>query len=67
MTAVQEIIIAWIAMGMNIKGIAAALHLSEKTVAYHRSAIKKKLGFNDTARLVHWAVSRGLLNLNQTL
>ena len=67
MTAIQDLIIAWTAMGMNTKGMARSLHRSDKAVEWHRQNIKRKLGFNDPARLTHYAIQNRLVELNQTV
>ena len=67
MTALQDIIIAWIAMGLNRKAIADRLHRSIKTVDWHLDVIDGKLGFHDMARLTHWAITHKLVKLNQTI
>jgi len=67
MTAIQDIIICWTAMGMNTKGMAEVLKRSPKTVEFHQRKIRLKLGFNDPARLTHFALSHKLVKLNQTV
>lgn len=67
MNARQELIIAFIAMGMGRKECAAAIKLSRKCVEWHLDKIKRALGFNDPARLTHYALSRKLVRLNQTV
>ena len=67
MTACQTVIVAWIAMGMNRKDIAMRLHRTIKAVEWHCAEIERKLGFNDPARLTHWAISHKLVELNQTV
>ncbi len=41
--------------------IAAALHLSEKTVEWHVSNVLRKLGFRTRSELAVWAVRVGLV------
>ena len=67
MTPIQEIIISWVAMGMSRKEIASVLHRAPHTVEWHLDKIKRKLGFNDAARLTHLAISRKLVKLNETV
>lgn len=67
MTPIRDIIIAWVAMGMSRKEIAHALHLALPSIEWHLAIIKRKLGFNDPARLTHYAISTKLINLNQTV
>jgi DNA-binding NarL/FixJ family response regulator len=42
--------------GKTTKEVAAALHISGKTVAAHRAAIKQKLDLVDAPSLIHYAV-----------
>lgn len=66
MTARQDIVIMGVAMGMPQKNIAAMLGLSVKGVESHLAKIRRKLGFNDAARLTHYAISRGIVTLGVT-
>ena len=43
------------------KEIAEILHLSEKTVEYHRANAMQKLGMRDRVELVRYAIRRGLI------
>lgn len=49
-------VLQMIGSGTSTAGIAAALHLSIKTIETHRAHIKEKLGFKDGAELVRFAV-----------
>ncbi len=42
--------------GKNTREVAEALHLSVKTIETHRAHIKEKLGFQDAAEMVKFAV-----------
>ena len=44
LTVQEDLIVAWRAMGLCHKQIAALLHRSEKVVSWHLGNIKKKLG-----------------------
>jgi DNA-binding NarL/FixJ family response regulator len=46
--------------GENPTGIAERLHLSVKTVSTHKTRILEKMGMENTADLVRYAVERGL-------
>lgn len=46
--------------GLTSREIASRLHLSEKTVETHRSAVAQRLGIRDLAGLVRYAVRVGL-------
>jgi DNA-binding NarL/FixJ family response regulator len=67
LTVQEDLIVAWRAMGLCHKQIAALLHRSEKVVSWHLGNVKRKLGYNDVARLTHLAISRKLVKLNETV
>jgi len=50
-----------LAAGRSPTEIAAALHLSVKTVSTHKTHIQEKLGIGSTAELVRYALANGLL------
>jgi DNA-binding NarL/FixJ family response regulator len=50
-----------IAEGHSVAAIAAALSLSQKTVANYQTLIKEKLGATTTAALVHVALRHGVI------
>lgn len=60
-------IIALIAEGCSYTRIADRLCLSAHTVATHRKNIMQKLGVNNTAALVLYAVKNGLVSPNKYL
>jgi DNA-binding NarL/FixJ family response regulator len=49
-----------IAEGMSTKKIAEELHLSVKTIEWHRSQLMKKVHLTSVAELVKYAISEGL-------
>lgn len=49
-----------IAEGMPTKGIAKELHLSVKTIEWHRSQLMKKVHLTSIAELVKYAITEGL-------
>ncbi len=49
------------ARGLYLKEIADKLGISDKTVSVHKSNIFKKLGINNTAELVTYAIKMGLV------
>ena len=49
-----------IAAGERLTDIAAALHLSIKTVSTHKTRIQNKLGLGSTATLIRYAIDKGL-------
>jgi DNA-binding CsgD family transcriptional regulator len=44
-----------------VKEIATRLHLSPKTVDFHRGDIYKAVGVNSAVLLVRWLIREGLL------
>lgn len=60
-------IIELIAEGCSYTNIAQRLHLSAHTVTTHRKKIMQKLGVNNTAAVVLYAVKNGLVSPNKFL
>jgi DNA-binding NarL/FixJ family response regulator len=54
-------ILQLIAEGKSRKEVAYALSISEKTVAFHRTNLKHKLGLATTAQLTRYALDEGLV------
>jgi two-component system nitrate/nitrite response regulator NarL len=50
-----------IAGGMTAKEMSGVLHISVKTVEYHKAAIMKKLELRTTAELAVYAYQQGLV------
>jgi DNA-binding NarL/FixJ family response regulator len=53
-------VLQMIGEGMTMRQIAAAMHISQKTVEAHREHIKQKLHLQSGAELLRYAVIRGL-------
>lgn len=53
--------------GLTVGDIAAQLSVNQKTVANHQSAIKQKLGVENSAQLVLAAMKAGLVSLGPNL
>src|SRR5271170_8462378 len=49
------------AEGKSRKEVAYALAISEKTVAFHKNNLKRKLGLRSTAQLTRYAMDEGLI------
>ena len=58
-------ILLMVAQGATSGAIGEALHLSPKSVDTYRSRLMKKLGLNDIAALVKWALREGLISLDE--
>jgi len=58
-------ILLMVAQGATSNAIGEALHLSPKSVDTYRSRLMKKLGLNDIAGLVKWAIREGLISLDE--
>jgi DNA-binding NarL/FixJ family response regulator len=61
LTAREEQVVKLVAEAHTNAQIAAALHLSEKTVETHRGNVLRKLGMRDRVELVRYAIRRGLV------
>ena len=64
-----KLIVAFLAMGMTRKECAATLKLSVKTVDFYinnpdnPNSVQRVLGYYDPARLTHYALLTGLVEL----
>jgi DNA-binding NarL/FixJ family response regulator len=54
-------ILQMVAEGKSAKEVAHVLHISEKTVAFHKDNLKRKLGLRTTAELTKYALDEGLI------
>ncbi len=63
LTMRQREVLQLIAEGKNAKSIASILHISIKTVEFHRTRIMEELDLHSVAELTRYAVSEGLVNL----
>jgi DNA-binding NarL/FixJ family response regulator len=57
----QREVLQLIAEGRANKEIAALMHLSEKTVEYHKCAIRRELLLNSTAELTRFAIKHRII------
>lgn len=62
LTPRQREVLQLVAEGKTIKEISSALHISPKTVEFHKNAIMNEIGLRTTADLTRYAVSRGLVS-----
>jgi two-component system response regulator NreC len=58
----ESVVVSLIANGYTNKEIASQLSVSVRTVERHRTSIMNKLGLQNRAQLVSYAVRRGILN-----
>ncbi len=61
LTPRQREVLQLIAEGRANKEIAALMHLSEKTVEYHKSSIRRELLLNSTAELTRFAIKHRII------
>jgi DNA-binding NarL/FixJ family response regulator len=63
LTPRQREVLQLIAEGKSTRSIASMLHISIKTVEFHRTNIMEELNLHSTAELTRYAVSEGLVSL----
>lgn len=61
LTSREREVLQMLAEGRTAKEVAAALGLSPKTVAFHRSNVKRKLGLHKTVELIKRLVDEGFI------
>ena len=64
LTPRQREILQLLAEGLSAKEIASRLNVSVKTVDSHRAQLMERLGINDVAGLVRYAIKTGLTSLD---
>jgi DNA-binding NarL/FixJ family response regulator len=62
LTPRQREVLQLVAEGKTTKEISAVLHISPKTVEFHRNSLMDELGVRTTAELTRYAISRGIVN-----
>ncbi len=62
LTPRQKEVLQWVAEGKAVKEIANILHISPKTVEYHKSVLMEELGRRTTAELTRYAIENGIVN-----
>ncbi len=63
LTPRQREVLQLIAEGKGTRTIASILHISIKTVEFHRTRIMDELDLHSTAELTRYAIGEGLVNL----
>jgi DNA-binding NarL/FixJ family response regulator len=61
LTPRQEDVLRLLAEGLSMKQVADRLHVTPRTVAFHKYEIMKRRGLRTSAELVKLAIQRGLL------
>jgi DNA-binding NarL/FixJ family response regulator len=62
LTPRQREVLQLVAEGKSTKQIASMLHISTKTVEFHRNSLMDELGVRTTAELTRYALSRGIVS-----
>lgn len=62
LTPRQREVLQLIAEGKTAKEISAVLHISAKTVEFHRNCIMNELGLRTTAELTRYAIAQGMVS-----
>ncbi len=63
LTPRQREVLQLVAEGRSAKEIGAILHISTKTVEFHKSSIMDELGSRSTAELTRYALEHGLVGI----
>lgn len=63
LTPRQREVLQLIAEGKGVRSIASMLHISIKTVEFHRTRLMEELDLHSVAELTKYAVSEGLVSL----
>jgi DNA-binding CsgD family transcriptional regulator len=62
LTARQLQVLALLASGRSMKEVAALLHVTPRTVAFHKYRMMEQLHVESTAELVQFAVRHGVVS-----
>jgi DNA-binding NarL/FixJ family response regulator len=61
LTARERDVLRLLALGYTNREIACELHLSVRTVEFHRASMRRKLGLGARRELVRFAFAQGLV------
>ena len=62
LTVRQEEVLRFLAEGYSMKEIASALHITPRTVAFHKYKMMEVLGVETSAELIKYAITNGLVS-----
>ena len=62
LTPRQREVLQLVAEGKTTKEISSLLHISPKTVEFHRNSLMDELGVRNIAELTRYAISRGIIS-----
>ena len=65
LTRRERDVLCFLAHGMSSKQIAHEMHLAPKTIDHYRTALMSKLNIHEVAGLTRYAVSAGLVSIEQ--
>ena len=63
LTLRQREVLQLLAEGKSAKEIAKILHISARTVEFHKYNIMEHLGIKTSAELVHFAIKHGIVSI----
>jgi DNA-binding NarL/FixJ family response regulator len=61
LTGREEDVLRLLALGYTNREIAGELHLSVRTVEFHRASMRRKLGLGGRKELVRFALTNGIV------
>lgn len=61
LTLRQREVLQLVAEGHAAKSVADLLHISQKTVEFHKASMMRQLGLRSSAELIRYAISHGLV------
>jgi DNA-binding CsgD family transcriptional regulator len=63
LTPRQREVVQLLAEGKSMKQAASLLHITPRTVAFHKYRVMEQLGLNTSADLVRYAIRKRIVNL----
>ena len=65
LTPRQREVVQLLADGKSMKQAASILHITPRTVAFHKYRVMERLGLNNNADLVRYALRKRIVNLHE--